>query len=48
MDHSDCGRGDEDGPFDPDCTCRGTDKQKECAEQGCGFCVSAEEKKQRG
>jgi hypothetical protein len=36
--HRNHGRGDEHGPEDPDCTCRGTDKQKECAVAGCGFC----------
>lgn len=25
----------------PDCSCRGTDKQQECAEQGCGYCKAA-------
>jgi hypothetical protein len=38
-DHSTHGRGDEDGPFDPDCPCRGSDKQEECAKAGCGFCT---------
>lgn len=33
------GNGDEEsGPDDPDCPCRATDKQKECALSGCGFC----------
>jgi len=36
--HSDHGRGDQDGPDDPDCICRGTDRQSECARFGCGFC----------
>lgn len=40
--HEQHGRGDEDGPYDPDCKCRGTENQKECAAAGCGFCKSAE------
>ncbi len=31
-----------DGPDAPDCPCRGTDKQAECAFEGCGFCGVAE------
>lgn len=31
------------GPDDPDCSCRATSKQTECADAGCGFCVAAEQ-----
>lgn len=45
LDHSDHGRGTaEDGPDDPDCPCRTTEKQKVCAASGCGFCICAEPK----
>jgi hypothetical protein len=37
-DHSTHGLGDLEGPFDPDCPCRGTDEQQACADAGCGFC----------
>lgn len=36
--HRDHGRGDESGPFEPDCPCRGTPDQTACAEAYCGFC----------
>lgn len=36
--HSACGRGDESGPFDADCDCRGSDQEEACAVAGCGFC----------
>lgn len=40
--HRDHGRGDpEHGPDDPDCTCRGTTKEIECAKAGCGFCKNS-------
>lgn len=29
-------------PYDPDCPCRGSMLQKQCAADGCGFCVAAE------
>lgn len=32
-----------DGPDDPDCPCRATARQVECAAEGCGFCRAAEE-----
>lgn len=32
-------------PDDPDCPCRGTENQRQCAYQGCGFCRAAERKK---
>ncbi|HEU0298865.1 MAG TPA: hypothetical protein VFR37_05405 [Longimicrobium sp.] len=38
MDHAGHGRGNEDGPFEPDCGCRGTALERECASAGCGFC----------
>jgi hypothetical protein len=39
--HRDHGRGTEaDGPEHSDCTCRGTDREPECAHTGCGFCRS--------
>lgn len=38
MNHRDHGRGDESGPFEPDCPCRGTLNQAECAKAYCGFC----------
>ena len=41
QDHTDHGRGDEDGPEDADCPCRGTMYQDRCAGEGCGFCVAA-------
>jgi hypothetical protein len=40
-DHSTCGRGDYDGPYDSDCACRGTNRQEECRKAGCGFCRAA-------
>lgn len=41
-DHSHHGRGDaENGPADPDCPCRDTDRQDACARTGCGFCVAS-------
>lgn len=40
-DHSQHGRGDQDGPEDPDCVCRGTNLETECAAEGCGFCSVA-------
>lgn len=41
--HKDHGRGTEEhGPDDPDCPCRGTENQFECAVYGCGFCRAAE------
>lgn len=44
-DHSDHGRGDDDGPMSEDCPCRGTVIfQKECADAGCGFCQAAEQR----
>lgn len=37
------GRGDaDDGPRDPDCPCRNTEKQAACASVECGFCRAAE------
>lgn len=36
--HKNHGRGDEGGPFDSDCGCRGTDRERVCAISGCGFC----------
>lgn len=36
--HQHHGRGDEDGPFDGDCVCRGSDKETDCSLAGCGFC----------
>lgn len=36
--HVDHGRGDDSGPFDPDCPCRGSEKEPACALAGCGFC----------
>lgn len=40
--HGDHGRGSiEQGPDDPDCPCRGTTDQLDCALAGCGFCTSA-------
>lgn len=44
--HKNCGRSDQDGPLDPDCTCRGTVKEKQCAGTGCGFCMA--NRKRRG
>jgi hypothetical protein len=38
--HADHGRsssGEE--PDDPDCPCRATKSEQECAAQGCGFCI---------
>ncbi len=41
--HKDCGKGTSDaGPEHPDCACRATEKQSECAAAGCGFCGAAE------
>lgn len=41
-DHSEHGRGNaDDGPDDPDCPCRDTPQQTECAGTGCGFCEDA-------
>jgi hypothetical protein len=37
------GRGDDAGPDDEDCPCRGTPTQTMCADMGCGFCVAAEQ-----
>lgn len=40
--HASHGRGTaDDGPEDPDCPCRGTSEQEECAKAGCGFCSAA-------
>jgi hypothetical protein len=39
--HAQHGRGDEDGPHDSDCACRGTPAEAACAAAGCGFCRSA-------
>lgn len=39
--HGDHGRAGADGPEDPDCGCRGSDKQIACAQSGCGFCLAA-------
>jgi len=40
--HADHGRGTyEYGPEDPDCPCRATENQSDCALAGCGFCVPA-------
>lgn len=40
--HADHGRGTvEEGPNDPDCSCRGTEDQEVCAMSGCGFCKAA-------
>jgi hypothetical protein len=42
VDHSEHGRGNDDhGPDDPDCPCRGTLDEKQCADSGCGFCRAA-------
>ncbi len=42
IDHSDHGRDDTgNGPADPDCPCRATPNELECAETGCGFCRAA-------
>lgn len=38
VEHSDHGRGDDNGPFDEDCPCRETPDQAACAKAGCGFC----------
>lgn len=41
--HRSHGRGNkEEGPDDPDCPCRETDGQADCAAAGCGFCKFAE------
>lgn len=40
-DHEGHGSGDENGPDDPDCGCRGTKEQAGCASSGCGFCIAA-------
>ena len=40
-DHSEHGRGDDSGPFDPDCICRESSLESECALAGCGFCKAA-------
>jgi hypothetical protein len=40
--HADHGRGDDSGPFDPDCPCRGTAFQDYCLKAGCGFCLAAD------
>jgi hypothetical protein len=45
--HKDCGRGDDDGPYHPDCPDRGTSLQEQCALAGCGFCQAAEERKNK-
>ena len=40
--HTNHGVGSEEGgPDDPDCSCRGTTHQTECANHGCGFCLAA-------
>lgn len=39
--HDDHGRGDENGPDHPDCPCRATPRETECAQAGCGFCRSS-------
>ena len=40
--HTNHGVGSEEGgPDDPDCSCRGTTHQTECARHGCGFCLAA-------
>lgn len=37
--HANHGRGSAtDGPNEPDCPCRGTGEEAECANAGCGFC----------
>lgn len=36
--HTDCGKGDESGPFEHDCSCRDTVLEDTCAQNGCGFC----------
>lgn len=44
-DHSEHGRSsDGDGPDDPDCPCRETEKEAECASRGCGFCRAAQDR----
>lgn len=39
LDHGKSSDGQE--PDEPDCSCRGTEYQRECAWQGCGFCRAA-------
>ena len=43
--HDHTGHGD---PYFPDCICRSTSLQKECAMNGCGYCKVAEEELNRG
>lgn len=46
VDHRGHGRGSIDGPDDPDCPCRGDYRyQADCAAEGCGFCIAAEDRK---
>lgn len=41
--HGKHGRADASGaPIDSDCACRGTTREKTCAESGCGFCRAAQ------
>jgi hypothetical protein len=40
--HWDHGKGDENGPFEPDCPCRGTEWEWSCSQDGCGFCQAAQ------
>jgi len=39
--HATHGLGTADGPDEPDCPCRGTTEQDQCAIAGCGFCRAA-------
>lgn len=40
-DHSNHGKGDQDGPYDCDCACRSTSREIYCYLAGCGFCFAS-------